>query len=758
MIKVWHISDVHLSFNNRYEIKKPMDQRSWSVGSPNYVGYLEKIAEFGKNNISNSDFVVVTGDLTHDRKQKDAVYCMNWLRANINGTIIVIRGNHDLAINFAKLRMEFNGPRFYFLDEGEIISIGPYTFGCFSDHVDKDETVDEQRYLHMGMEIVKQSHAKKTVPVMLSHYPVRTHIAEKLGSIGLKAYLSGHIHCTKGNMPGGNDWSWYDKNAKPTDDKTIGTCFFSTGTTDVLLQKHGQIFKQIECLDQDIVSKKQTNTLTQHAAQAFKCNPKFVSKFEREDPLNKGNIVCGFVCRKKGPMQGSLFITHVHGVRCESQLVYGTPKLEYPYENTNSKKFMQLDADQVYIAEKWNGMNVAFYKYFDAHGNIYITAKSKGTPFLADGDFGNFLTLTREALNFNGEYMTEDLHPDLMLLLDEDIQSISFELCGRKEPHLVKYNFDLALKPLFVTFNDGNIKPYQDPASGAMISNQNIEQSCKKLQAADLQTNQQYRAQNGLPHRYEYEHFAVEGKVLYLLDSEGYLKDRTMYKIKPSDIEEVHWQSFDKTMQGRVREAVKKIETAEEKVTEATLQQELDMGPKEWSRFGRSVMQYYDILQKQDEEDNREVIVLVGLPCSGKSTVAEKLVAKGYSRICQDELGSRNKCKGAMVEAVKKGNKVIIDRVNFDRQQRASWIDLAHKLGVMNVRCVWLNVDKDTCKSRLKGRTNHPTIKDEQTGVHVIDKFDKLFEEPKLDEGFANIEVYDNIDVDDIVKKVTDEV
>ena len=755
MIKLWHISDPHLSFNNRYEIQKPMDQRTWSVGSPNYVGYLEKIMDMGKNDISNSDFTIITGDLTHERKNRDAVHCMNWLRENINGTIVVIRGNHDQKIDFAKLRMEFTGTRFFFIDEGEIMSLGPYTFGCYSDHVKEEKKIDKQKYLHMAMEIVKQSHAKKTTPVMLSHYPVDIATAKHIGQIGIKAYLSGHVHCTKGQMPGGNDWSWYNETARPTDDQTFGTCTFSTGTTDVLLQKHGKIFKHMESLDQNIISDKQTNSLTQAAAQAFQCSPKFVGKFEKEDPLNKSNIVCGFVCRKKGAMQGSLFITHVNGVRCEPQLIYGTPKLQYPYKDTTTRQYLNLKADKVWISEKWNGMNVVFYKYFDAHGRIYISAKSKGTPFLSDGDYGNFLSLTKEALEFSGDYMTEDLHHNLMLLLDEEIQSISMELCGSKEPHLVKYNFDLDLKPLFVTYMDGNIKPFQDPSYGSLISNQNIAQSCQTLQDDDLKLNEQYRTANNLPLKYEFEHFTVEGKVLYLLNSDGHLIDRTMYKVKPTDIEEVHWGSFDKNMEKRVIEAMKKIGIAEEAVSESTLQSELDMGDKEWSRFGKPVMQYIETLQKQDEVDNREVLVLVGLPGSGKSTVANLLVDKGYTRINQDELGSRNKCKGAMVQAIKSGNKVVIDRVNFNKQQRASWIDLARKLGVLNIRCVWLGFDKDTCKGRIANRTDHPTIKDAETGNRVIDKFDKLFENPDTAEGFVNLEVCNNGSASDIVNRIT---
>lgn len=46
-----------------------------------------------------------------------------------------------------------------------------------------------------------------------------------------------------------------------------------------------------------------------------------------------------------------------------------------------------------------------------------------------------------------------------------------------------------------------------------------------------------------------------------------------MYKIKPHDIEEVHWSNFDATMQGRVREAVEKIILREKPLTEESLKE-----------------------------------------------------------------------------------------------------------------------------------------------------------------------------------------
>ena len=72
--------------------------------------------------------------------------------------------------------------------------------------------------------------------------------------------------------------------------------------------------------------------------------------------------------------------------------------------------------------------------------------------------------------------------PELLhALKDPNVQSISFELCGQAEKHLVgsfpapkaqiceynlltnkvKYDFLAALKPLFITFIDGTIAPVQ---------------------------------------------------------------------------------------------------------------------------------------------------------------------------------------------------------------------------------------------------------------------------------------------------------
>jgi predicted kinase len=143
---------------------------------------------------------------------------------------------------------------FHILDEGEMMTIGPYTVGCYSNHAVKtqDFANTDGRYLEMAMSTVKQAKEKGKIPVMISHYPVNPRAATLLGKTGLVAYLSGHIHCTDAqNSTSGNgiNLDWYNQSAVHTDNKVIEGCFFSTGTTDIVQVTHNQSFKEIKVLE-----------------------------------------------------------------------------------------------------------------------------------------------------------------------------------------------------------------------------------------------------------------------------------------------------------------------------------------------------------------------------------------------------------------------------------------------------------------------------------------------------------------------------
>jgi predicted kinase len=359
------------------------------------------------------------------------------------------------------------------------------------------------------------------------------------------------------------------------------------------------------------------------AAKAFQCAEKFVRAFERRDPRSLDNLVRGFICRKKGLMGGAIYITHVNGKATEHQLIHGTPKLFYPYTDHQGREYKQLKARSFVLSEKWNGMNVLIFQYKDSKGRLYLTAKSKGAPFLNDGEYGAFFTMFSEAFS----------KPTVMgraftLLSDVNVSAVSYELCGSQEPHLVDYDFELELKPLFKVYRDGRIAPiisYDLDNSSLVrrwVGQDDLVAKCKARQVADLETNCLHRYYNNLPVRYEYRHFATEGRVLYLLDEDGYLINRTMYKIKPIDVESVHRSHFDDSFKERVKEAVRKIILGESIVTEAALKEEMDMGPKEWYKFGDSIMSFFN---EPPPQSTRSVIIMVGLPGSGKSTLAARL-------------------------------------------------------------------------------------------------------------------------------------
>jgi len=321
-------------------------------------------------------------------------------------------------------------------------------------------------------------------------------------------------------------------------------------------------------------------------ATLFGVSPKNVDTFDRMDPFTN-NKVKGFICRKRNKNGGSLVITNVNG-KDTTQIIWATPKLAYPYKENSTDYIEFKNVHSFTLIEKWNGMNVLFYKYYDDKNNPCVTAKSKGTPFINDGENGNFLTLVKEAMNKTTNWK---VYFDNWMY-DPSSHAISFELCGTKEPHLVAYEFALQLKPLFTIHKNGKIRPILHGSVYVVDNDTDIVGMCKYDQEYDFKKNEGYRKSKGLTHKYEYNHFITEGKVLYLLDKDGFVINDTMYKIKPKDIEEVHWARFDETMQERVNEAVNKCKEREYSITLENIQQELDMGPKEWSKFGKAIEKY----------------------------------------------------------------------------------------------------------------------------------------------------------------------
>lgn len=110
------------------------------------------------------------------------------------------------------------------------------------------------------------------------------------------------------------------------------------------------------------------------------------------------------------------------------------------------------------------------------------------------------------------------------------------------------------------------------------------------------------------------------------------------------------------------------------------------------------------------------LVVLVGMPGSGKSTFAEELISQHpecWRRISQDVLGSRQRCIQRAKAALREGHHVLIDRCNFDESQRRHWLGLAavdergETFAAPARVAVFLNVSTDEACRRVLARTSH---------------------------------------------------
>ncbi|KAJ1896790.1 hypothetical protein LPJ66_003776 [Kickxella alabastrina] len=135
-----------------------------------------------------------------------------------------------------------------------------------------------------------------------------------------------------------------------------------------------------------------------------------------------------------------------------------------------------------------------------------------------------------------------------------------------------------------------------------------------------------------------------------------------------------------------------------------------------------------------------QMLVLVGLPGCGKTAFARRLAshAPSWERINQDEMGSRSLCEQHAAKCLKEGKNVVIDRCNFDEDQRKIWVKIAED-AFAPVDALFFDVDVKVCKERVKARNGHPTGVEGKFGAEVVARFDRLLTRPTIYEGFRYI-------------------
>lgn len=131
----------------------------------------------------------------------------------------------------------------------------------------------------------------------------------------------------------------------------------------------------------------------------------------------------------------------------------------------------------------------------------------------------------------------------------------------------------------------------------------------------------------------------------------------------------------------------------------------------------------------------KNLIMLVGCIGSGKSTYAKCFDTSKSVIISQDEQG-KNGHKQLFKESIEMGIEcIVIDRMNFSKQQRERYIKPAKNAGYV-VNVVEFRVCPTVSLRRVVERENHPTIEKNQPDLanKIIKMYHNKYEAPSSDE------------------------
>jgi aryl-alcohol dehydrogenase-like predicted oxidoreductase/histidinol phosphatase-like enzyme len=159
--------------------------------------------------------------------------------------------------------------------------------------------------------------------------------------------------------------------------------------------------------------------------------------------------------------------------------------------------------------------------------------------------------------------------------------------------------------------------------------------------------------------------------------------------------------------------------------------------------------------ERPAEESGREVLLVMGIPGAGKSTVATGLAEEGYERLNRDRVGGSLASLLPEIERLKASgaSRIVLDNTYVSRKSRAAVIRAAWKCG-FSVRCLALETSLEDAQVNAAtrmvsryGRLLEPdeikTASKKDPGVFapsVQFRYQRELEAPHPSEGFSRID------------------
>ena len=154
--------------------------------------------------------------------------------------------------------------------------------------------------------------------------------------------------------------------------------------------------------------------------------------------------------------------------------------------------------------------------------------------------------------------------------------------------------------------------------------------------------------------------------------------------------------------------------------------------------------------------DGAEVVLIMGLPAAGKSTVAERMTAEGYARVNRDEKGGSLDSLLPVVDTLLASgtNRIVLDNTYVTRKSRAAVLGVAARHGVP-VRCLWLSTSVEDAQvnavTRIVSKYGRLLDPDEMRAASRSDvsvfppsvqfRYQRELEPPQESEGFSRIDI-----------------